>query len=125
MGARVKRATVRRARSTATETKALRTRRKRASTDSRLRGAEAMKRSTDRILTTHTGSLPRPEDLIGLIRGRLAGTESDPAALAARVKSAVADIVRKQVDAGVDVVSDGEQSKPAFNTYVTQRLAGV
>ncbi len=83
-----------------------------------------MKRSTDRILTTHTGSLPRPEDLIGLIRGRLAGTESDPAALAARAKSAVADIVRKQVDAGVDVVSDGEQSKPAFNTYVTQRLAG-
>ena len=61
-----------------------------------------MKRSTDRILTTHTGSLPRPEDLIGLIRGRLAGTESDPAALAARAKSAVADIVRKQVDADQD-----------------------
>ncbi len=83
-----------------------------------------MKRSTDRILTTHTGSLPRPQDLLEMIRDQQAGQSPDPHAFAARVKSAVEEVVRKQVEMGVDVVSDGEQGKPAFNTYVTHRVAG-
>lgn len=83
-----------------------------------------MKRSAERILTTHTGSLPRPPDLLEMIRDRQIGQPVDPQALAARVKSAVAEVVQKQVDAGVDVGSDGELGKPAFNTYVARRLAG-
>ena len=83
-----------------------------------------MKRSTRRILTTHTGSLPRPPDLFDMIRAREAGHKVDTHALAARVQSAVEEIVRKQVELGIDVVSDGEMSKPAFNTYVAERLTG-
>src|SRR5881409_2512166 len=83
-----------------------------------------MKRSTTRILTTHTGSLPRPPDLVEMVRAREAGQPVDPTAFAARVASAVVEVVRKQTEAGVDVVSDGEMSKPAFNTYVAQRLSG-
>src|SRR5437762_2473969 len=85
---------------------------------------QRMKRSTDRILTTHTGSLPRPPDLIELIRARQTGESVDEQALAARVKSAIDEVVQKQVAAGVDVVSDGELSKPAFNTYVVSRVGG-
>ena len=66
-----------------------------------------MKRSTERILTTHTGSLPRPADLLDMIRAHNAGQPVDKAAFAARVTSAVAETVQKQVDAGIDVVSDG------------------
>jgi 5-methyltetrahydropteroyltriglutamate--homocysteine methyltransferase len=84
-----------------------------------------MKRSTDRILTTHTGSLPRPADLLTMIRAQAAGEAVDDAAFAARVQSAVAEIVQKQVEAGVDVVSDGEMGKPSFATYVNDRLAGL
>jgi 5-methyltetrahydropteroyltriglutamate--homocysteine methyltransferase len=83
-----------------------------------------MKRSTDRILTTHTGSLPRPPDLAGMLDGLDTGAAPDPAALEARVHRAVADIVRQQVDAGVDVVSDGEQGKVGYSTYVRHRLTG-
>jgi 5-methyltetrahydropteroyltriglutamate--homocysteine methyltransferase len=84
-----------------------------------------MKRSTDRILTTHTGSLPRPPDLVDMmIRDRQSGHPVDASALAARVKAAVDEVVQKQVEAGVDVVSDGELGKPAFNTYVAGRLSG-
>jgi 5-methyltetrahydropteroyltriglutamate--homocysteine methyltransferase len=83
-----------------------------------------MKRSIDRILTTHTGSLPRPDDLVEMLRDRRAGKSVDEQALAARVKAAVEEVVRKQVEVGVDVVSDGELGKPAFNTYVADRLAG-
>jgi 5-methyltetrahydropteroyltriglutamate--homocysteine methyltransferase len=83
-----------------------------------------MKRSTDRILTTHTGSLPRPPDLAGMLDGLDTGAAPDPAALEARVRRAVADIVRQQVDAGVDVVSDGEQGKVGYSTYVRHRLTG-
>ena len=83
-----------------------------------------MKRSTDRILTTHTGSLPRPPDLLEMIRARENGEPVEAAAFAARVRSAVAEVVRKQVEAGIDVVSDGEMGKPSFATYVTHRLAG-
>jgi 5-methyltetrahydropteroyltriglutamate--homocysteine methyltransferase len=84
-----------------------------------------MKRSTRRILTTHTGSLPRPPDLVDMIRAREAGHVVDIRALAARVQSAVAETVRRQMAAGIDVVSDGEMSKPAFNTYVAERLTGL
>lgn len=84
-----------------------------------------LKRSVDRILTTHTGSLPRPVDLLEMIRRREAGEVVDEAAFAARVTSAVADTVRRQVDAGVDVVSDGEMGKPNCATYVAQRLTGI
>jgi 5-methyltetrahydropteroyltriglutamate--homocysteine methyltransferase len=82
-----------------------------------------MKRSMDRILTTHTGSLPRPADLLPLIQAMENGT-GDPAAFGARVSSAVAEIVRTQVQAGVDIVNDGEMGKPSYATYVKDRLTG-
>ena len=84
-----------------------------------------MKRSTDRILTTHTGSLPRPPDLAGMLDALDTGGAVDAAALEGRVRRAVADIVRRQVDAGVDVVSDGEQGKVGYSTYVRHRLTGI
>ena len=83
-----------------------------------------MRTSTDRILTTHTGSLPRPDDLTALLEALDAGTVPDPAAFEARVRQAVADIVRAQRDAGVDIVSDGEQGKVGYSTYVRHRLTG-
>jgi 5-methyltetrahydropteroyltriglutamate--homocysteine methyltransferase len=78
----------------------------------------------ERILTTHTGSLPRPWDLVDLLLAKEAGTPVDPKAFQARVRRAIAEVVRKQVDAGVDVVSDGEQGKIGYSTYVTDRLTG-
>lgn len=83
-----------------------------------------MKRSTERILTTHTGSLPRPADLLALIQARENGEPIDEAAFGSRVASAVAEVVGQQVAAGIDVVSDGEMGKPSFATYVTHRIAG-
>jgi 5-methyltetrahydropteroyltriglutamate--homocysteine methyltransferase len=83
-----------------------------------------MKRSTERILTTHVGSLIRPPDLQEMIRARESGNPYDHEALAARVRSAVAEAVRKQVECGIDIVSDGEQGKLGFNTYTNQRLGG-
>jgi 5-methyltetrahydropteroyltriglutamate--homocysteine methyltransferase len=83
-----------------------------------------MKRSTDRILTTHTGSLPRPRDLTSMLEALDGGQAPDHAAFEARVRRAVADIVRQQVDAGVDVVNDGEQGKVGYSTYVRHRLTG-
>ncbi len=83
-----------------------------------------MKRSTERFLTTHTGSLPRPEDLIRMMYAREEGVPVDPAALSQRVASAVAEVVRKQAEAGVDVVNDGEMSKPSYATYIKDRLSG-
>ena len=83
-----------------------------------------MKRSVDRILTTHTGSLPRPADLIRMMFAREEGVPVDGPALAARVRSAVAEVVRKQTDAGVTVVNDGELSKPSYATYIKDRLSG-
>src|SRR5262249_15753940 len=76
------------------------------------------------ILTTHTGSLPRPGDLTTSLEAMDAGTMPDPVAFQARVKRAVADIVRKQIDAGVDIVNDGEQGKVGDSTYVRHRLTG-
>jgi 5-methyltetrahydropteroyltriglutamate--homocysteine methyltransferase len=83
-----------------------------------------MIRSTDRFLTTHTGSLPRPDDLIRMMYAKEEGVPVEPVALAARVRSAVAEIVRKQADAGIDLINDGELSKPSYATYVKDRLAG-
>jgi 5-methyltetrahydropteroyltriglutamate--homocysteine methyltransferase len=78
-----------------------------------------VKRSERRLLTTHAGSLPRPPDLLALVQ---AGGDADT--LAARVKTAVAEAVARQVETGLDVVTDGEMSKPSFITYVTERLSG-
>ena len=83
-----------------------------------------MKRSTERFLTTHTGSLPRPEDLIRAMYAKEEGVPVDPAALSARVASAVEEVVRKQAEAGVDVINDGEMSKPSYATYIKDRLSG-
>jgi 5-methyltetrahydropteroyltriglutamate--homocysteine methyltransferase len=83
-----------------------------------------MKRSTERILTTHTGSLPRPRDLTALLEALDAGQAPDSAAFEARVRRAVADVVRLQVTTGVDVVNDGEQGKVGYSTYVRHRLTG-
>jgi 5-methyltetrahydropteroyltriglutamate--homocysteine methyltransferase len=84
-----------------------------------------MKRSVDRILTTHVGSLPRPDDLFETMLARMDGTAIDEAAYAGRVRQAVKDSVRQQADAGLDVVSDGEMGKPSFITYAAQRLSGL
>jgi len=83
-----------------------------------------MKRSTERILTTHTGSLPRPRDLTAMLEAMDAGAPPDSAAFEARVRQAVAEIVRRQVEAGVDIVNDGEQGKVGYSTYVRYRLTG-
>ena len=83
-----------------------------------------MKRSSDRFLTTHTGSLPRPEDLIRAMFAKEEGVPVDRDALAQRIRSAVAEIVARQVAAGVDIVNDGEMSKPSYATYIKDRLSG-
>jgi 5-methyltetrahydropteroyltriglutamate--homocysteine methyltransferase len=83
-----------------------------------------MQRSTERFLTSHTGSLPRPDDLIRVMYAKEEGVPVDPASLAARVKQAVAEVVRKQADAGIDLINDGEMSKPSYATYIKDRLDG-
>ena len=84
-----------------------------------------MKRSADRILTTHVGSLPRPDDLFEMMLARMDGKPVDDAAYVARVRAAVLESVRQQMDAGLDVVSDGEMGKPSFITYAASRLDGL
>ena len=83
-----------------------------------------MKRSRDRILTTHTGSLPRAAPLLGQLRARKSGQRIDEAQFQAAVGAAVSETVRRQMDAGIDVVSDGEQGKPDYSTYIKDRLSG-
>ncbi len=83
-----------------------------------------MKLSTERILTTHVGSLPRPGDVSDMLLARENGTLADRDAFDACMESAVARAVRRQVDAGIDIVSDGEMSKSGYSTYVTERLHG-
>jgi 5-methyltetrahydropteroyltriglutamate--homocysteine methyltransferase len=80
-----------------------------------------MQRSSERILTTHVGSLPRPPDLLDLMKAQV--PPDDPGYLE-RAQQAVREVVRQQVDAGLDVVSDGEQARPGFFTYVAERLDG-
>jgi len=83
-----------------------------------------MQRSTERFLTTHTGSLPRPDDLIRMMYAKEEGVPVEPKALAARVRAAVAEVVKKQADAGIDLINDGEMSKPSYATYIKDRLNG-
>jgi 5-methyltetrahydropteroyltriglutamate--homocysteine methyltransferase len=80
--------------------------------------------STERILVTHAGSLPRPSDLRAMVVARTTGQPYDAAALDARLKSAVAEVVRKQAECGIDIVNDGELSKFNFTDYVRDRIAG-
>ncbi|MCW5771665.1 MAG: cobalamin-independent methionine synthase II family protein [Rhodospirillaceae bacterium] len=84
-----------------------------------------MTRNANRILTSHVGSLPRPHDLLDLMKARLTGQPVDEAKYQARVTSAVAEIVAKQVECGIDIVCDGETSKAGFFTYAKQRLGGL
>jgi 5-methyltetrahydropteroyltriglutamate--homocysteine methyltransferase len=89
------------------------------------REERAMKRSVDRILTTHTGSLHRPPDLEETYRKKFAGEKFDNSALEARLRTSVAEVVRKQADIGIDVVDDGEYSKLSFWAYAKSRLSGI
>jgi 5-methyltetrahydropteroyltriglutamate--homocysteine methyltransferase len=84
-----------------------------------------MKRSNERILTTHVGSLPRPADLLAMIQAKEQGAAVDPNAFAARVKTAVAEVVEKQAASGIDVIADGEMGRFGFIPYVNERLAGI
>src|SRR5256884_9924951 len=83
-----------------------------------------MQRSSERVLTTHVGSLARPHDLLEAMREKEHGRPYDPARFTEMVTEAVRDVVRRQADAGLDVVTDGEQGKGPFLTYVKERLAG-
>ena len=77
-----------------------------------------------RFLTTHTGSLPRPDDLIRAMFAKEEGVPVDRTGLAAKIRAAVAGVVKKQVASGIDLVNDGEMSKPSYATYVKDRLTG-
>jgi 5-methyltetrahydropteroyltriglutamate--homocysteine methyltransferase len=83
-----------------------------------------MKRSTTRILTTHTGSLPRPPDLVELMLKKDQDEPVDEGVLDERVRTAVLDVVRRQAESGIDVISDGEFGKVGFNNYVKDRFTG-
>ncbi len=82
-----------------------------------------MKHSTERILTTHAGSLPRPADLLDLVQ--TGGAKAlDAAGAAARLRAAVSEVVHKQTELGIDVIDDGEYGKPSFVSYINERLGG-
>src|SRR5688572_1196420 len=83
-----------------------------------------MKRSTDRILTTHVGSLARPDALVPLLKAQDLAQPYDKALFDKLVRDAVTDVVRKQCAAGLDIVTDGEQSKSSFYRYVLERFTG-
>lgn len=83
-----------------------------------------MKRGADRILTTHTGSLPRPPALLELLLAGERGEKVDAASFERQAVAAVQDIVRRQKEIGIDLVNDGEQSKPDYSTYIKNRLTG-
>ena len=83
-----------------------------------------MKRSIGRVLTTHTGSLPRPPAILETMRSKEAGAAIDERSFEVDLTVAVADIVRKQAEAGIAVVNDGECGKPSFGGYVLERLTG-
>jgi 5-methyltetrahydropteroyltriglutamate--homocysteine methyltransferase len=84
----------------------------------------ALQQNTDRIQTTHIGSLPRPHDLLDLLKAKFAGQAVDQRVLDKKIADAVSDGVRKQVECGIDIVTDGEFSKPGFFTYIQERLEG-
>ena len=83
-----------------------------------------MQPRADRILTTHSGSLPRPAEFLPLVLAQEAGEPVDDARFAGEVRAAVRETVQRQADAGVDVLNDGEVSKPSYATYVKDRLTG-
>ena len=83
-----------------------------------------MKHSSERILTTHVGSLPRPNEVLDLLHAKEAGEPYDRAAFDSTMRRAVRDVVAEQVALGIDVVSDGEASKPGYATYIKDRLTG-
>lgn len=83
-----------------------------------------MKRSTDRILTTHVGSLPRPQEVVDLLFAQDRGEDFDAAQFDEVMRRAVADVVKKQTESGIDIVSDGEMSKISYATYIRHRLTG-
>ncbi len=83
-----------------------------------------MRQSDDRILTTHVGSLPRPAKLADMLEQRETGNIVDEAVFATEVRRAVADVVRRQVDLGIDIVSDGEMAKIGYSTYIKDRCTG-
>jgi 5-methyltetrahydropteroyltriglutamate--homocysteine methyltransferase len=83
-----------------------------------------VKRSVERILTTHVGSLPRPLDLVEMIVKELHGEDIDRKTLEPRIKTAVKELVERQADIGIDIVSDGEASKPGFSSYIINRYTG-
>lgn len=84
-----------------------------------------MRRSTDRIITTHAGSLPRPAPLASALLAKDTGRPYDAEALAAQVRASVFEVVRKQAEMGLDVIDDGEHSKSSFTAYLRTRLAGL
>jgi 5-methyltetrahydropteroyltriglutamate--homocysteine methyltransferase len=83
-----------------------------------------MQRSTERVLTTHTGSLPRPDALEQAMLASLEGTAQDADELRSLVREATIEVIRRQADCGIDVVNDGEFGKPSYATYVKDRLTG-
>ncbi|HEX3505256.1 MAG TPA: cobalamin-independent methionine synthase II family protein [Xanthobacteraceae bacterium] len=83
-----------------------------------------LQQNSDRIQTTHIGSLPRPHHLLDQLKAKLSGQAFDEKAFDAELRQAVVDVVKKQKDCGIDIVTDGEFSKPGFFTYVQERLSG-
>lgn len=83
-----------------------------------------LQQNTDRIQTTHIGSLPRPHVLLDLMKAKFGGQPFDEKKFEALLTDAVTDVVRKQVQCGIDIVTDGEFSKPGFFTYIQERLEG-
>ncbi len=83
-----------------------------------------LQQNDGRIQTTHIGSLPRPHHLLDQLKGKFSGKPFDEKAFEAALRQAVAEVVQKQVDCGIDIVTDGEFSKPGFFTYVQERLSG-
>ena len=84
----------------------------------------SIQQNTDRIQTTHIGSLPRPHAVLDLMKAKFNGEPYDQKVYDATVAKGVADNVRKQVECGIDIVTDGEVSKPGFFTYIQERLEG-
>ena len=80
--------------------------------------------STDRILTTHAGSLPRPDDVREMVFAKARGEPYEQAALGRRLGAAVKEVVERQIECGIDIINDGELSKPNFTDYVLERIAG-
>lgn len=83
-----------------------------------------MKRSNERILVTHAGSLARPADLMEMLIAKEEGQPYDQELFSKRLRSAIAEVVQKQIDCGIDIVNAGEQGKSGFSRYTRERLSG-